>query len=649
MYIRINIVVSLWLLRRVFITVVVFSSLSTLYSQEPAINMVPFKVTSGSYIRLYDSLYYFNHDTILFLPGSMLPENPESVTRTNVFYDSLRSKASRSKLTMRLYDLVIVPPGGYNENKINNPNTDSYATHSGKVIRHISITRLDAFGTSLSDPEQSTSREGATFMNRTHIKTREFIIRNYLFFNTGDTISPLTLSENERVIRKLAFIDDARFIIIPVSDDEVDIIVVTKDIYSLGLNISLDGLKAGQINLLEKNLGGFGHELTFTVPYDYYRDFPPGIGASYRMNNIRRSLIDAEFTYFDALGKTSYQANVTRDFVTATTRYAGGVRINETYTTEDLDTLDSPEPLKFNYLDIWGGRSFMLNEEKVSRAIIAFRYINNNVYRRPEITSTSYHSLQKYKLYLGSVAFSRQKYYKTGLIYNYGRSEDIAYGGLFKITMGREFNEFDVRNYYGIEASFGKFINRFGYLYGRGQYSTFLRESGNEQNMLNFKTTYISNLYGSGKFKMRYFVNLDYTRGYNRYDDEYLRVNEKYGVRGFNNDSIRVNERLYCNIEAVSFSPIYFYGFRFVFFAFADLVLIRGNSSAFVPNNLISELGIGLRFRNDNLIFNTLQIRLGYFPYPPPYSRLDYVDITSEKLLKPPDFNKMNPQIYPYR
>ncbi|HUS87036.1 MAG TPA: hypothetical protein VMW76_07345 [Bacteroidales bacterium] len=649
MHIRIHTVVVMWLLRKALFAAAVFALFSILCSQEPEINMVPFKIARGSYIRLYDSLYYFSHDTILFLPGSMLPENPESVTRTNVFYDSLRLKASRSKLTKKLYDLVIVPPGRDNENKINNPNTATYARHSGKIIRQISVTRLDAFGTSISDPEQSTSRESATFMNRTHIKTREFIIRNYLFFNTGDTISPLTLSENERIIRKLAFIDDARFIIIPVSDDEVDILVVTKDIYSLGMNISLDGLKAGQINIFEKNLGGFGHELTLAMPYDYYRDFPPGIGLNYRMNNISRSLIDAEFSYLNALGKTSYQANITRDFVTAITRYAGGVSISETFTTEDLDTLDTPKPLEFNYLDIWGGRSFMLNEVKVSKAIIALRYINNNVYRRPEITSTSYHSLQKYKLYLGSVALSRQKYYKTNLIYNYGRNEDIPYGGLFRITLGREFNEFDIRDYYGIEASFGKFINRFGYLYGRGQYSTFSRDSRNEQNMLNFKTTYISNLYGAGKYKMRYFVSLDYTRGYNRFDDEYLRVNDRYGVRGFRNDSIRANERLYCNIEAVSFSPVYFYGFRFVFFAFADLALIRGNSSVTVPNDLISELGIGLRLRNNNLIFNTLQIRLGYFPYPPPYSRLDYVDMTSEKLLKPSDFNAMNPQIYPYR
>jgi len=419
-------------------------------------------------------------------------------------------------------------------------------------------------------------------------------LRNYLLFNAGDSLSPLILSENERIIRKLAIIDDARFIIIPVSDDQVDILLVTKDVYSLGMNVSLNGIKAGRINLLEKNLAGFGHELTISVPYDYYRDYPPGIGIIYRMNNINRSLIDAELSYINALGKTSYQASLSRDFVAATTKWAGGASINETYTTEDLDTLENPHPLEYNYLDMWGGRSFMLNEEKVSKAIFAFRYINNNVYRRPEITSTSYRSLQKYKLYLGSVALSRQKYYKTNLIYNWGRSEDIPYGGLLRFTYGREYNEFDTRDYMGVEGSLGKFIRGFGYLYGLARYSTFTRESDYEQSVMNLKSSYISNLQGAGRYKMRYFVSLDYTRGFNRYEDEYLTVSDKYGVRGFRNDSIRINQRLYCNLEAVSFSPIYLYGFRFVFFAFADLALVDGIISPAVkkPYYYYSRMGM---------------------------------------------------------
>jgi hypothetical protein len=66
-------------------------------------------------------------------------------------------------------------------------------------------------------------------------------------------------------------------------------------------------------------------------------------------------------------------------------------------------------------------------------------------------------------------------------------------------------------------------------------------------------------------------------------------------------------------------------------------------------DRFISEIGLGIRIRNDNLIFNTFQIRIAYFPTPPEYSSMDYFNIMGERLLKPPDFSPEAPLIYPYR
>jgi hypothetical protein len=66
-------------------------------------------------------------------------------------------------------------------------------------------------------------------------------------------------------------------------------------------------------------------------------------------------------------------------------------------------------------------------------------------------------------------------------------------------------------------------------------------------------------------------------------------------------------------------------------------------------NVFLSGLGIGVRIRNDNLILNTFQIRLGYFPNPPSYSNLNYVKISGEQLLKPANFNSGPPEVFPYR
>ena len=61
-------------------------------------------------------------------------------------------------------------------------------------------------------------------------------------FHEGDTISPLKLSDNERFLRELPYIDDARILVVPVSDNEADIIVITKDVYSLGAKVNFSGI-----------------------------------------------------------------------------------------------------------------------------------------------------------------------------------------------------------------------------------------------------------------------------------------------------------------------------------------------------------------------------------------------------------------------
>ena len=121
--------------------------------------------------------------------------------------------------------------------------------------------------------------------------------------------------------------------------------------------------------------------------------------------------------------------------------------------------------VKYNLQDYWLSRSFLFNKESVSRFIIGARYTNNNVFDNPFILPESYHYLQKYKIFLGSVAFSVQKYYKTNLIYGYGRTEDIPYGGLLNITLAKEINEFKKRFYLGSYLSTGESISSLGYFY----------------------------------------------------------------------------------------------------------------------------------------------------------------------------------------
>jgi hypothetical protein len=319
------------------------------------------------------------------------------------------------------------------------------------------------------------------------------------------------------------------------------------------------------------------------------------------------------------------------------------------YISEELNTIVTPAPLRYNLQDYWLSRSFLINKESVSRVIIGTRYTNNNVFDHPLITPESYYNIQKYRIYLGSAALSIQKYTKTNLLYSYGRTEDIPYGALFKITAGREFNEFKQRSYIGGEVSFSKSSPNIGYFYSYAGLATYINKNQTEQGVLSLGMSYFSNLLNIGNSRIRNFVYINYTRGFGRYSTEYLKFNNDNGFTGFKNDSVKGTQRLSVSLESVLFSPVNLYGFRCAFFGFTEFSFLSGTNEILERGYSLSSIGLGIRIRNDNLVFNTLQVRIGYFPNPPSYSTISPINVSGEQLLRPNNFEPGPPSIIPYR
>ncbi|MFH0842714.1 MAG: hypothetical protein V1903_08850 [Bacteroidota bacterium] len=587
-------------------------------------------------------------DLSLKIPGTPLPPGVSGYDRTPQFYDSLKVKASRKLITKKLYDYLIVSHEPSGKKEITGSSEAGYLVYSGKSIRHIDVRRLPVFGSNLSVPLSNNPNSLEKLLNATHINTNESIIRKNLLFSEGDTLSPLVISDNERILRQLSYIDDARIIAVPVSEEEVDIVVVTKDIYSLGAAFRYGSMTKGSASLFEKNIFGMGHEFGVNLRYDSDLPGSPGFGFEYNIDNIVRSFVNLDLYYFDGLGEKTYGFNIKRNLFSATTKYAFGISVRKMYTTEDLDTLPVPEPLKYNLQDYWLSRSFLIDKESVIRLILGARFTNNDVWNHPFILPESYQHLQKYNMLLGSVALSSQKFYKTNLIYGYGRTEDVPYGGILTLTAGKENSEFKQRVYAGARISFGQSVKNLGYFYTTAGAAAFLNDGITEQGLLLFRTTFISNLLYAGRYRIRNFVKADYTRGFDRYLDEDLTFNREDGFTGFRNDSVGGRQRLAVNLESVLFSPVNLYGFRFAFFGFADMGFLFGTNEFVQQGEILSSIGFGIRVRNDNLVFNTLQVRIGYFPHLPDYSRVNYILVSGEQLLRPENFEPGPPSLLPY-
>ena len=451
------------------------------------------------------------------------------------------------------------------------------------------------------------------------------------------------------MLRQLPYIDDARIIVVPVSSDEADIVVVTKDVYSVGANYNLKSKNRGSVFLFDKNIFGSGHELQLEIPYSVKNPDSPGIGLTYFLNNISKSFINLTLSYYNGLGKTSYGISAIRNLVTSETKYAGGITINQVFTSTNLDTLPVAAPLHYNYQDYYVMRSFLLDRDKVQRLIAGLRFIDDNIYERPNILPNSYYALQKKALLLGSLTFSQQKFYKTNLVYSYGRAEDLPHGGMIRITEGIERNEFKNRAYMSVDGAIGGSLERLGYFQISSGLGGFLRSMSPEQGVLVSNLMYVSNLAMAGRSRIRNFVSVSFTRGFSRYTDEYIGILQQNGFSGYWNDSLKAGQRLMVSLESVVFTPWNYMGFRFAVFGFTDFALLAGTKQLISEGAFLTGLGVGIRIRNDNLVFNTFQIRIGFFPYAPEYSRENHFLISGEELLRPNTFDPGPPATIVYR
>lgn len=97
------------------------------------------------------------------------------------------------------------------------------------------------------------------------------------------------------------------------------------------------------------------------------------------------------------------------------------------------------------------------------------------------------------------------------------------------------------------------------------------------------------------------------------------------------------------------FSPANFYGFKFAFFGFADFSFLSGTNDITGNGYALTDIGLGIRIRNNHLVFNTFQLKLAFYPNPPLYSQINQLTVSGEQLLRPNNFDSGPPAIITYR
>ena len=590
--------------------------------------------------------------------------------RDSVFYTKLKASMYKHRLTRQIYDAIFrdVYNSRIKTGEVSQIEVNPFNAFEGRIIGTIYIRRLSVFGQTVYD----TLRRPANWIERTgnrlHTNTREqVILRSYLLFQQGDAVNPTVLRDNERLLRSTSIFHDARILVMPHAGSKqfVDVYVITQDVWSLLPNGGVGGLTNFSIGFDQLNFRGVGHQVFAQFAYagnDLRQKAE--YQARYRVPFIGKTFMTAEvdMLYLRDLKQVAFK--LYRPFLTPDMKFAGSIEVNHTQINSRIvDRNDSVQfvPLTYNYSDIWVGRSFRLffrrgnsDETGRSRLIIALRNTNYEYLKRPDVTADTNQIYQDSRTTLFSVGYSRRKYVRDVLIYGFGRTEDVPVGQSIVGIVGFDNAELGQRLYTGINFSQGRYVRRMGYLYGLVSLGGYSRRGQVEQGVFSLESNYFSPLLKSKWGNMRHFFNTRYTTGIDRFSNEYISLGGTgSGINtdgiGINTDALRGTKRWFINYENILFSRLNLIGFRVAFIGFVNLGLISFPNRPLLSSPLYQGYGIGFRLRNENLTFNSFQIRLTYYPNVPGNSIPFRQSVDAIPTLRFRDFDVAAPQIIPYQ
>lgn len=590
-------------------------------------------------------------DTVVIIPRKPSYKIKKVKNRKeDLFYDSLKTKASRHKFTNQLYNLLITRNQS-DQARINSQTISAeseFAKYNEKTIRNIIVKRYEPFGSSVFDTTLKAESWIEKSLNAIHILTIENVIRANLIVKKGDKVNSYILAENERILRNLPYMYDARIYASNTKSDSVDIYVITRDLWSIGLIPDL-GIRAGNIELYDLNYLGLGNALSAQLFYD--RDSSQHIGYrfGYNLNNIKNTFIDAGVFYQNVYNIEEFGFFGSKGFITTQVKYGGGIEMtktNEYYYFNSLNTENSKIPVRYLSSDAWFGKSFVISKTKKNinslRLVLSLGYSDKYYSERPFVDKDSNKIYHRSDLILGNLSLSNRKYYKGNLIYAFGTIEDIPHGFLIDATFGPEKREFSNRFYYGLQLSAGDFVGDFGYLHALVGVGGYKNGANLEQGVLRFSINTFSNLYYSTNYRYRNFMNVNYVIGFNRFNGEYIRMDYEEIVM-YSNMMIGT-QKLSAKFETVAFTPVDFYGFKVAFFGFWDLGILGSNQHFILSEKYFLGLGTGLRIRNDNLVFQTFQLNMAYYPLLPSGGSGFVFGISGQNILKLFDFMSSKPK-----
>ena len=467
----------------------------------------------------------------------------------------------------------------------------------GAVIGSIRFDRNNVFD--LSIPGENNWLYGLA--NRWHIMTRESVLFAQLLVRVGDEYSRRLLDESERILRRNNYLYDVRITPVAVRDGKVDLVVWTRDLWTLNPGISVSrkgGENKSRVSLSEQNLLGYGTYVRLAYEDNVDRE---STSFEYFDRNIRKSWTAVRLRLADNSDGDSQYLSVIRPFYSLDARWSLGAEIvldefdDRFYDLGDEAAEFSQQVERYT---LFGGRSRGLQNGWVRRWTAGMVYDDNRFEAvdgglLPAVVP------EDRKLVYPFIGFEllEDDFEKTANRDQIERTEDFYLGtrltaqvGIASESLGSDRNSIVYQGSYS--KSWGS-MDKQALLLRSALNGRF--DNGDSANtLLSLDARY----YRQQSKKRLFFMTLEGAWGNGLDLDKLLELGGDTGLRGYPLRYQTGESRVLLTAEQRYFTDWYpFRLFRVGYAAFADIGRTWGrNPVAAEPVGWLKDVGVGLRF-----------------------------------------------------
>lgn len=486
---------------------------------------------------------------------------------------------------------------------------DAFEGQQDKTIRSIRYESRDIFDETIPEENNWLFRS----LNRLHINTREDVVATQLLFAEGEPLDADLVRESARILRSRGYLTGAFIVPEFICEDAIDILVVTRDSWVTEPELSFShegGETTSGIGIKDGNFLGRGEHISIGYSREMERT---SLRYQYQTPHLFGTRLASRIYYTQLSDGSDVALSLERPFYALDAPWAAGVETQNLTLTNVIregDEIINEYGHRIRFQEVYGGLSLRRGDQNTTlRWLTGVTFQQDRFQEQLETTGVIPQDRRTNYAWMG-LNYLRNEYATYRNLYQIQRAEDVALGPSYDVRLGYGSRHMDnsteviryAAHYDHVLAMGDRHIIELSALVDGYHFSG---PDGYDTAVAGLAGSY--NRFRDGK--NRWYIHMEYQRGWALRQHEELTVGGTSGLRGYPVDYQRGRQRYILNVERRYFSDAHLFNVvRMGGVAFFDVGRAWGLDT-YEHNAHLANIGLGLRFSSSKArIGNILHI-----------------------------------------